>query len=564
MKRFHASLFSFLLLTLTLAGCLEPSEDQSTSPSEYEDDISSLEEEIDSLNDEIEQNNIEITSQLNQIKSLNSEISSQEANIAALNLEIASLHANNDSMENNRIISELENLTINLNLTIVSLNVQILEYQQTLSDRDQSITEYIELVGGLQTENANLTNQIMTLNSLIQNMQSTIDELQSALYPHSCPLGSVLSNVSTPPVYANPGVVFSSNSNYEDHDAQSIQYQVTLNGSPLEGCEVRFEIQEDHGWFFPANRQTNSEGIIYGYWTAGRIIGEQNMSAYITWPNGEEMYQNTSGEVTDVRLIAASIWSRYQFSGEFDEFSIRATPGTGPRGTYYSTINWKGSYGGIQFNNADTTTVIFSTWDTDGRDAEITDNGSCNQIVGFSGEGTGVSCRLKFPPSQYGSITGLPDDYMLVTGHTYQTSIQIQDCGTNCQSYTFMFEDITRGFGPISLGTQEYKSDSINDRASSFVEDFYRQGNCITGYQGESAERSVLYHDIRARVNGVNESSTQDTFNAIYDGWDEEICSNYYSERTESGIFLSSGGDRFVGPPIIAGDSNFPNYRPIV
>ena len=125
MKRFHASLFSFLLLTLTLAGCLEPSEDQSTSPSEYEDDISSLEEEIDSLNDEIEQNNIEITSQLNQIKSLNSEISSQKANIAALNLEIASLHANNDSMENNSKISELENLTINLNLTIVARNTRL-------------------------------------------------------------------------------------------------------------------------------------------------------------------------------------------------------------------------------------------------------------------------------------------------------------------------------------------------------------------------------------------------------------------------------------------------------
>ena len=564
MKMFHATLFSFLLLTISLAGCLESSEDQGIPSSEYEDNIASLEEEIELLNNEIENKNSEIASHLNQIESLNSEISSLKANIASLNLEIASLHANNDSAVDDSKISELENLNRDLNLTIVSLNAQILEYQQALSDRDQSISDYIELLGGLQSENTNLTNEILELNSLIQNMQSTIDELQSALYPYSCPLGSVLSKVSIPSIYANPGVVFSNVSNYEDHNPQSIQYQVTLNGTPLEGCEVRFEIEEDHGWFFPANRQTNSEGMIYGYWTAGRIIGEQNMSAYITWPTGEKMYQNISGEVTDVRLIAASIWSRYQFSGEFDEFSIRATPGTGPRGTYYSTINWKGSYGGIQFNNADTTTVIFSTWDTNGRDAEITDNGSCNEIVGFSGEGTGVSCRLKFPPSQYGAITGLPDDYMLVTGHTYQTSIQIQDCGTNCQSYTFMFEDITRGFGPISLGTQEYKSDSVNDRASSFVEDFYRQGNCVTGYQGESAERSVLYHDIRARVDGVNESSTQDTFNAIYDGWDEEICSNYYSERTESGIFLSSGGDRFVGPPIIAGDSNFPGYRPIV
>ncbi len=563
MKKLHATVLSFILLTISLAGCVEPGEDQGIPSSEYEDDIASLEEEKDLLNDKIEQKNIEIASHIDQIDALNSEISSLYADIASLNSEIASLHANNNSSEKDSKISELENLTVNLNQTIDSLNAQILGYQQALSDRDQSIADYIELVGGLQSENTNLTNQIITLNSLIENMQSTIDELQSALYPYSCPLGSVLSNVSTPPIYANPGVVFSNNSDYEDHNPQSIQYQVTLNGSPLEGCEVRFEIEEGHGWFFPAHRQTNSEGIIYGYWTAGRIIGEQNMSAYVTWPNGEKIYQNISGEVTDVRLIAASIHSRYQFSGEFDEFSIRATPGTGPRGTYYSTINWKGSYGGIQFNNADTTTVIFSTWDTNGRDAEIVDNGSCNQIVGFSGEGTGVSCRLKLPPSQYGEISGLPDDYMLVTGHTYQTSIEIQDCGTNCQAYTFMFEDITRGLGPISLGTQKYKSDSINDRASSFVEDFYRQGNCVTGYQGESAERSVLYHDIKAKVNNQWENSTLDRFNAIYDGWPEEICSNYFSERTESGIFLSSGGDRFVGPPIIAGDSNFPNYRTI-
>ncbi len=204
MKKLHATVLSFILLTISLAGCVEPGEDQGIPSSEYEDDIASLEEEKDLLNDKIEQKNIEIASYIDQIDALNSEISSLYADIASLNSEIASLHANNNSSEKDSKISELENLTVNLNLTIDSLNAQILGYQQALSDRDQSIADYIELVGGLQSENTNLSNQIITLNSLIENMQSTIDELQSALYPYSCPLGSVLSNVSTPPIYANP------------------------------------------------------------------------------------------------------------------------------------------------------------------------------------------------------------------------------------------------------------------------------------------------------------------------------------------------------------------------
>ena len=62
MKMFHATLFSFLLLTISLAGCLESSEDQVIPSSEYEDNIASLEEEIELLNNEIENKNSEIAS----------------------------------------------------------------------------------------------------------------------------------------------------------------------------------------------------------------------------------------------------------------------------------------------------------------------------------------------------------------------------------------------------------------------------------------------------------------------------------------------------------------------
>ena len=434
---------------------------------------------------------------------------------------------------------------------IMEMRAEIMEMQGLASSLNQTIQSLSEE----NTQIANLSDQITALNLIIDDLQSTIDELQSALYPYSCPIGSSISGTVTDSIYANPGVVFSDDSNLpDDHNPQAIQFRVTLDGSPLEGCEIRFEIEDGNGWFFPAYRQTNNNGYLHGYWTAGSIIGDQIMSAYITWSSGERRYLNISGEVADTSTRTNSIHLNYEPSGEYEEFSIRATPGTGPLATYYSTINWAGSYGGIQFDG-DTTKVLFSTWDTNGMDAEIIDDGSCNVVHDFGGEGTGVSCRLILPPSVHGSIPGLPDDYMLVPGDTYETSIQISDCGTNCQDYSFFFTDITRGLGPISLGTQRYKSDWINNWASSFVEEWWPHGNCL------SAERSVLFHDIKAKVNGEWEYFDQARFTPNYIPSNNEICANYYAEGTEDGFQLSSGGDRLVGQPRISGDSYFPYTR---
>ena len=434
---------------------------------------------------------------------------------------------------------------------IMEMRAEIMEMQVLASSLNQTIQSLSEE----NTQIANLSDQITALHLIIDDLQSTIDELQSDPFPYSCPIGSSISGTVTDSIYSNPGVVFSDDSNLpDDHNPQAIQFRVTLDGSPLEGCEIRFEIEDGNGWFFPAYRQTNNNGDLHGYWTAGSIIGDQTMSAYITWSSGERRYLNISGEVTDTSTRTNSIHLNYEPSGEYEEFSIRATPGTGPRATYYSTINWAGSYGGIQFDG-DTTKVLFSTWDTNGMDAEIIDDGSCNVVHDFGGEGTGVSCRLILPPSVHGSIPGLPDDYMLVPGDTYETSIQISDCGTNCQDYSFFFTDITRGLGPISLGTQRYKSDWINNWASSFVEEWWPHGNCL------SAERSVLFHDVKAKVNGEWEYFDQARFTPNYIPSNNEICANYYAEGTEDGFQLSSGGDRLVGQPRISGDSYFPYTR---
>jgi len=404
------------------------------------------------------------------------------------------------------------------------------------------------------TEEKELVKGCMDSNATNYDSEAEVDD-GSCEYPDTCPSGSTIAGDTGDAGYANPGVVFSENSNLPDeHDPKRITFTVTLNGSTLEDCIVKSEIDEGNGWFFSSNNRTNSDGEIYGYWTAGSEIGLQTMRAYVTWPDGEKKYANVTGEVSDTSSRTNSIHLNYYPSGTYDSFSVQATPGTGPVATYYSTINWRGAYGGIQFDGS-TTKVIFSTWDVNGMDAEIRDTGDCNDVVDFGGEGTGVSCRLLFPPSEHGAIPGLPDDYMLVPGHTYDTTIEITDCGTNCQDYSFNFTDVTRGFGPISLGIQRYKDDAPNDYASSFVEEWTPHGNCL------SAERSVLYHNIKARVDGVWENIDTARFTPNYYRSNNEICANYFAEGNELGFLISSGGDRLVGPPRIDGDSAFPYTR---
>ena len=194
------------------------------------------------------------------------------------------------------------------------------------------------------------------------------------------------------------------------------------------------------------------------------------------------------------------------------------TPATGPQSTYYSTLNWPGAYGGIQFDDygGPISKVLFSVWDIDAsKKAEILDQGACNETVGFGGEGTGTSCRLLLPPSEHGAIAGLPDDYMLQPGDTYETHLVVShpaDCAT-CSDYTFTFTDVTRGLGPISLGTQRYKENVEPWYGSGFIEDWSDQpgDHCLN-----AGTRTAYFHDLQAKTAAGWQAITSASFNAVY------------------------------------------------
>ena len=375
-----------------------------------------------------------------------------------------------------------------------------------------------------------------------------------------CPAGSTIQKLSSPLLYAWPGAVFGTTAltgQGENHAPAKLQVQVTNGGQPVSGCEVRFRATDGNGWGFGASKATDPQGDLYGYWTAGKP-GSGSISAVIALEGGGESKADFTGSVTEHASRTDSVHVYYDVSGSYTEFKLRITPLSAPPATYYSALNWQDSYAGIQFDG-DTSLVIFSVWDAGGEKAKITDPGACNAKVDFGGEGTGTSCRLKFPPSKNGAIAGLPNDYHLQVGNTYEIYLTLATSASGGTANTLSFTDLTRGIGPISLGTQTtgtaFKG---GGHASSFVEEWTDHGNCL------SNSRAVLYHGQRAKVGGTWQDIKSGSFNPNYVKTNNEVCSNYLLAGVDHTFLMSSGGAQYVGRPYVPGDNTFKNPVTVV
>jgi hypothetical protein len=374
----------------------------------------------------------------------------------------------------------------------------------------------------------------------------------------ACPAGSTIKATKQDAGQARYGTVFSSSlyqsSQANTHKPQPIEVTVTQSGAPVANCEVRWSTATRHGWIFPEGTRTNAQGKLRAFWTAGDVAAHQATATIAVEGGGSATAQFTGSARPSPRTRTNSVHIYYDAgSGPWTEFKVQVTPVTGPGTTYYSTLNWTDAYGGIQFDpDGKQTTVLFSVWDTEGRKAEIIDRGACNETVGFGGEGTGTSCRLRFPPAKYGAIAGLPMDYMLQPGDTYETHVTARDCGAQCTDFDFTFRDITRGF-EVSLGTQRYKADVADTGGSGFIEDWIDKtgDHCLTGQA-----RTAYFHDIQAKKNGVWQPIKAATFDPNYVPTNNEICANYFF-GTEGGRFLMSSGGTLVSRPVVRGGPFF-------
>jgi hypothetical protein len=375
-----------------------------------------------------------------------------------------------------------------------------------------------------------------------------------------CRAGSKLSAQDSDAGFAEYGSVFSSTRYVTDdassHNPRALVIQVQANGSAVPGCEVSWQPGERSGWAFPSATLTDASGKLRVFWTAGDAP-MPTLEARIAVQGEADQVVKFSGVATpSARTRTDSVHVDYDIPASYSELKVRVTPVTAPASTYYSTMNWSGAYAGIQFDGA-TTKVIFSVWDVDAsHKSELVGQGACNQTVGFGGEGTGTSCRLVFPPKKNGAIAGLPDDYMLKAGDTYETQLVASypaDCAT-CTDYTVYFRDITRGLGPISLGTQRYKKKVTLASASAFIEDWSDQpgDDCIS-----ALARTAYLHDIEVKsASGVQRVSAA-SFHPVYRPDNHEICANYYFGAKDGRFLVSSGGDALVSRPLISADPVF-------
>jgi hypothetical protein len=368
-----------------------------------------------------------------------------------------------------------------------------------------------------------------------------------------CPAGSSIAKAGSPTLYSWPGTVFGTvlpTGQGENHSPAKLQVQVTHDGQPVPNCEVRFRAAKGQGWGFGASKTTDAQGKLYGYWTAGNP-GSASISAVIALEGGGESQVDFSGTVSDHESRTDSVHLYYDVDDSYTEFKIRITPLAAPPATYYSALNWQDSYAGVQFDGA-TTTVIFSVWDAGGEKAQITDPGACNSLVGFGGEGTGTSCRLKLPPSKNGAIAGLPDDYHLEVGNTYELYLTMKSSASGGTAHSLTFTDLTRGLGPISVGTQTTGTPFTGGgHASGLVEEWTPHGSCM------SNSRSVLYHGLRAKVGGSWTEVKSAAFHPNYVNDNNEICGNYQATGLDGTFLMSSGGDAYVGRPYVPGDAAF-------
>jgi hypothetical protein len=373
-----------------------------------------------------------------------------------------------------------------------------------------------------------------------------------------CPAGSVISKLSSPTLYSWPGAVFSSaplSGQGESHAPRRLEVAVTSGDEPVAGCEVRFRAAPGQGWGHGNAKVTDAQGKLYGYWTAGQP-GAATISAAIALEGGGESSVDFSGTVSDHESRTDSVHLYYDVDSSYSELKVRVTPLSAPPATYYSALNWRDSYAGIQFDGK-TTIVIFSVWDAGGEKAKVADPGACNSVVDFGGEGTGTSCRLRLPPATNGSVAGLPDDYRLELGNTYELYLSMASSPSGGTAHTVTFTDLTRGIGPISLGTQTTGSAFTGGgHASAFVEEWTEHGSCL------SNTRAVLYHGVRAKVGGSWRDITSASFSPNYIKSNNEVCANYLATTLEQTWLMSSGGSEYVGRPYVPGDAAFTKPQP--
>ena len=244
------------------------------------------------------------------------------------------------------------------------------ELSESTSDGVDSTSTDIDTSTTATTNGSDSDSTITSDQSSETSSDSTQTDTQDELEP--CPAGTTIEAISSGSYYAQPGVVFPSapiTGNGENHAPKKLEIKTSRNGQAVAECKVRWLAEAGNGWAFAAEPHTDAQGINYAYWTAGDT-GTNLVRATIDLDDGSSQSVAFSGEVSNASSRTDSVWLTYDVDSSYDAFKIRITPRSGPANTYYSALNWRDSYAGIQFVDAQTTMVLFSVWDAGGEKAK--------------------------------------------------------------------------------------------------------------------------------------------------------------------------------------------------
>ena len=163
MRKIHAIIFSTLIISSSVAGCLGDAEEFDTS--ELEKEISDLQKNQDEMNQTLEE-------QLNSNAELVIVIEELNSNNTLL-LEMIT-DKNNTIMENNTLIFEYIELINSTNQQLLAANLNLSNMQLQLSNVEEERNTLVGLLSESNSTNDDLTTMLQEANETIMQLQSDI------------------------------------------------------------------------------------------------------------------------------------------------------------------------------------------------------------------------------------------------------------------------------------------------------------------------------------------------------------------------------------------------------
>jgi hypothetical protein len=336
---------------------------------------------------------------------------------------------------------------------------------------------------------------------------------------------------TTPSNVSRPGAVYS-DPPIEQYTPRPIGVRLTTAaGAPVRGCDVAWMPAAGSGWVFPVSQETDVDGRVDAWWTAGPNLS-QTVRAAVTDGKGGGASVIIAGSTEATPTSAARVYVEYP-ADPFDGYSVEVVPQLAPVDARFGALWTLACGAGIDIASSSdggppASRAFAFCWDSNSVKTTILDVGvsSCHPISDPSGV-RGTWCSQPYPWK---------------VGDPYRFDLETQQVLTGYTDYAFYVTAVTTG-ERAKLVEFRFASADRPSAASSYLQPDAIGASCL-----EAARQSALFRNVKRIDANVASAIGTATFARDYDPSDNAICANYAYGTSEGAFFLSTGGDR-VGPP---------------